>query len=113
MRLQTWQHCARAPTYHFNHLQNPKVRPEVLHVAPHAPQNVPRVDGLGGGLIRTAGPGDHGSVGGLAVKALWLLGGPHDGFGRETLDSWATNVTTYKPTLTNRLVPPHGAGYVS
>lgn len=31
----------------------------------------------------------------------------------ETLDSWASNVTTYKPTLTNRLVPPHGAGYVS
>lgn len=40
------------------------------------------MDWLGGGLIWTAGPGDHGSVGGLAVKAVWLLGGPHDDFGR-------------------------------
>lgn len=45
------------------------------------------MDGLGGGLVGAAGPGDHGGVGGLAVKALRLLGGPHGDLreGRGTL----------------------------
>lgn len=46
------------------------------------------MDGLGGGLIGTAGSGDHGSVGGLAVKALRLLGGPHDDFERDAGITW-------------------------
>ena len=73
-----WDH---ALTYHFYHLQDPEVGLEVLHVAPYPPEHVPGVDGLGGGLVGAAGPGDHGRVGGLAVEALRLLGGPHDGDG--------------------------------
>ena len=73
--------CDRAPTHHFNHLQDPEVRLEVVHVAPDPPEHVPGVDGLGGGLVGAAGPGDHGRVGGLGVEALRLLGGPHDADG--------------------------------
>lgn len=54
------------------------------------------MDGLGGGLVGAAGPGDHGGVGGLSVKALRLLGGPHDDdFGNDAGLS-ARNAATYK-----------------
>lgn len=67
---------------HFNRLQNPEVGPEVFHVTPHRPPNSARKNGLGGGLVGAAGPGDHGGVGGLAIKAIGLLGGAHCGIER-------------------------------
>lgn len=120
--------CVHVQTYHFDHLQDPEVGLEILQVAPYAPQNVPRVHGLGGGLVRAAGPGDHGSVGGLAVKALRLLGGPHDDFGggwwkgreggregrgRAGLLGQKCYDIQAEPTPTTRPVVPLGAGYVT
>ena len=78
------------------------------------------MDGLSGGLIRAAGPGDHGSVGGLAVKALCLLGAPHDDYlcvcvcvRGWVVGGWTPDLEMLTPTLTNHQDLPHGAGYVT
>lgn len=67
----------RRATHHLGQLDPAEGAPQVLQVAAEAAQPAALADGLGGGLVGTAGPRDHGGAGRLAVEALQVLAVPH------------------------------------